>query len=140
MNVRVLIAALVGAVVSFFLGWVIYVYIVADFYAAHSLTKYYIGLEKMPPNLLGIFVSGFAGTLLLALIFNKWANINTPVEGAKAGAWIFLLIAITIDLYLWSSMNLMGKRVIITDIVINAVVGAIIGAVIAWILGYKKNE
>jgi hypothetical protein len=138
MNVRVLIAALVGAVVSFFLGWVIYAKLVADFYAAHSL--HYPFLMYAEPNLLGIFISGFAGTLLLAIIFNKWANITTLAEGAIAGSWIYLLIAISLDVYIWSTMYLLGKRVVIADIVINAVMGAVVGAIIAWVLGYKKSE
>ncbi|MFN8295412.1 MAG: hypothetical protein U0T69_04415 [Chitinophagales bacterium] len=138
MNVRVLIAALIGAVVSFFLGWLVFVYVVTDFYAAHSL--HYAGLEKMPPNLIGIFVAGFANALLIAVIFNKWANINTLAAGAIAGTWISFLIILSIDLYLWSSLNLMGKRVVIADILINTLIGTIVGTIIAWVLGYKKDQ
>ncbi len=148
MNSRVLIAALIGAVVSFFLGWLIYVYLIGDFYAAHSLTQYYITqgninggikLEKMPPNLIGIFVSGFAYTLLLAIIFSYWANISTLKNGALAGSTISLLVALSVDLSMWSTMNLFGRQVVIVDVLINVVMGAILGAVIAWVLGYKKS-
>lgn len=137
MNARVLIAALAGAVASFLLGWLFYGFLLPDFYAAHSL--HYAGLEKMPPNLIGIFVAGFAYTLLMAIIFSNWAAITTLKNGALAGSAISLLIALSVDLGMWSTMNLYGRQVVITDVLVNTVMGAVIGAVIAWVLGYKKT-
>ncbi|MFN8237686.1 MAG: hypothetical protein U0T77_05910 [Chitinophagales bacterium] len=137
MNSRVLIAALAGAVASFLLGWLFYGMLLPDFYAAHSL--HYAGLEKTPPNFIGIFVSGFAFTLLIAIIFSNWANINTLKNGALAGATISLLIALSLDLGMWSTMNLYGRQVVIADVLVNTVMGAVIGAVVAWVLGYKQS-
>ena len=136
MNARVLVAALAGAVVSFLLGWLFYGFLLPDFYAAHSL--HYQWLEKMPPNFIGIFVSGFSYTLLIAIIFSQWANISTLKNGAIAGATISLLVALSVDLGMWSTMNLYGRQVVIADVLVNAVMGTVIGAVIAWVLGYKK--
>ena len=138
MNARILIAALVGAIISFFLGWLIYGFLVTDFYATHSLMKYYVGLEKVHPDLLGIFLSCFAYTLLLAVIFGNMANITTVRNGALAGIAISLLIALSLNLSMWSMMNLYGKSIVLVDTLINAATGGIIGAVIAWIIGYKK--
>jgi hypothetical protein len=149
MNARVLIAALAGAIVSFLLGWLFYGMLLPDFYAAHSLAPYYvtqheisggIKLEKMPPNLVGIFVAGFAYTLALAIIFGNWANIKTLKNGALAGAAISLLFALSVNLGMWSTMNLYGRQVVLADTLVNAVMGTVIGAVIAWVLGYKKSE
>ncbi|MBK9328159.1 MAG: hypothetical protein IPM95_02360 [Sphingobacteriales bacterium] len=93
----------------------------------------------MPPNLIGIFVAGFAYTLLMAIIFSNWAAITTLKNGALAGSAISLLIALSVDLGMWSTMNLYGRQVVITDVLVNTVMGAVIGAVIAWVLGYKKT-
>lgn len=150
MKSRVLIAALVGAIASFLLGWLIYGTSnpLMEFYNSHSLSQYYmtqgsvsggIKLEKMPPNLIGIFVSGFAYCLLIAIVFSKWANISTLKNGALAGATISLLVALSVDLSMWSTMNLLGRGVVVADVIVNAVVGAILGAVIAGVLGYKKS-
>ncbi len=136
MNARVFTAALAGAVAYFLLGWLFYGFLLPDFYAAHSL--HYEGLEKMPPNFIGIFVSGFAFTLLLAIIFSNWANINTYKNGALAGATISLLVALSLDLGMWATMNLYGRQVVIADVLVNAIMGAVIGAVVAGVLGYKK--
>ncbi len=139
MNARVLIAAFAGAIVYFLLGWLVYGILTPDFYAAHSLTQYYIGLEKMPPNFLGIFVSGFAYTLLMAIIFGNWANINTIKNGAIAGATISLLFTLSVDLGMWATMNLYGRWIVVVDVLLNAVMGVIIGAVVAAVLGYKRT-
>lgn len=139
MNTRVLIAAFVGAIISFLLGWLIYGFLVTDFYSTHSLMKYYAGLEKVHPDLLGIFLSCFAYTLLLAVIFGNMANITTAKNGALAGIAISLLMALSFNLSMWSMMNLIGKSIVLLDSLINAATGGIIGAVIAWILGYKKS-
>ncbi len=139
MNSRVFVAALVGAIVYFLLGWLFYGFLLNDFYAAHSLTKYYIGLEKMPPNFIGIFASGLAYTLLLAIIFGYWSDISTVKNGAIAGTAIGLLFALSADLGIWSMYNLIGRQVVVADVLVNALMGAIIGTVIAMILGYKKT-
>ena len=149
MNARVLLAALAGAIVYFLLGWLFYGMILPDFYKAHSLVQYYytqdsvsggIKLEKFPPNFVGIFVSGFSYTLALSIIFGNWANIKTLKNGALAGTAIALLFFLSVNLGLWSSMNLIGKQVVIVDTLVNAGMGTIIGGVIAWVLGYKKSE
>lgn len=140
MNARVLIAAVAGAIAYFLLGWLVYGILTPDFYAAHSLTQYYIGLEKMPPNFLGIFVAGFAYTLLMAIIFGNWANINTVKNGAIAGTTLSLLFTLSVDLGMWATMNLYGRWIVVVDVLVNAVMGAVIGAVVALVLGYKKSE
>jgi hypothetical protein len=139
MNTRILIAAFAGAVIYFLLGWLVYGILIVDFFAAHSMMQYYVGLEKMPPNLIGIFISGFAFCLLLATIFGNWANITTLKNGAMAGTAIGLLIGIYVDMSLYSTLNLYGRQVVVVDVLLNALFGAILGALIAWILGYKKS-
>jgi glycopeptide antibiotics resistance protein len=139
MNARVLIAAFAGAIAYFLLGWLVYGILTPDFYATHSLTQYYNGLEKTPPNFLGIFVSGFAYTLLMAIIFGNWANITTIRNGAIAGATLSLLFTLSVDLGMWSTMNLYGRWIVVVDVLVNAVMGAMIGAVVAAVLGYKKT-
>ena len=139
MNARVLIAAFAGAIAYFLLGWLVYGILTPDFYATHSLTQYYNGLEKTPPNFLGIFVSGFAYTLLMAIIFGNWANITTIRNGAIAGATLSLLFTLSLDLGMWSTMNLYGRWIVVVDVLMNAVMGTMIGAVVAAVLGYNKT-
>ncbi|MCC6515796.1 MAG: hypothetical protein IT275_05530 [Chitinophagales bacterium] len=139
MNTRILIAATAGAILYFLLGWLIYDVLVADYYATHSVTQYYNGLIKSNPSFVGIFFSCFAFTLVLAVIFGNMANITTIKDGALAGTTISLLVALYLNLNIWSMFNMIGKTVVIADSLISAIVGGILGAVIAGILGYKRD-
>lgn len=73
--------------------------------------------------------------LLLAYIFDQWANIKTLATGAKAGALIGLLIGISYDFLNYGMTNLMNMTGAVADILMSAVMGAVTGAVVAWWLG-----
>ncbi|NNC94010.1 MAG: hypothetical protein HKN92_00500 [Chitinophagales bacterium] len=138
MNTKVLLAAFVGAVISFFFGWIVYGMLLYSF--MEDRTIYYEGLMKDPPVLWAIFVGGFCVYLLGAIIFDKWANIRSFIPGLKAGLWIGLLMSLFMDLYNYAFMNLWGFDLMIVDIVINTIMFGIIGGVIGAILGSGKKE
>lgn len=136
MNARVLLATLAGGVVTFLLGWLIFGILAADYYKAN--TNHYGGLEKENPELIGIFAANVLFSFVLAYVFDKWANIKTFVSGAIAAVIIYIPILAAYNIYFWAFMNLMGKKVLIVDVVLNAVIMAIAGGVVAIVLGFKK--
>ena len=136
MNARLIVASVVGAIVSFLLGWLIFGILAANFYTANM--NHFAGLDKMPPDLIALFAANFFFAFMMAYIFDQWAKITTWMEGAKAGAWLSFLWILSFDLFMWAFMNVLGKKVLAVDVLLNAVLGAIIGAVIAFVLGYKK--
>ncbi len=85
------------------------------------------------------FLAGLSWSLLLALIFSRYAAINTFRGGAMAGAWIMFLIALGADLYAYSMMNISTLTATLVDPFINAVQGAIVGGVVGWTLGYGNK-
>lgn len=137
MNMKVLVAAFVAAVAAFLFGWLIFGILLADFYSAN--TTVYAGLMKDPPDFLMIFLSNLFSAFLLAFIFQRWAGINSARDGAMGGFIIFLLIAVSFDLFLYATMNLFSPLVIVVDVISNAVFGALIGAITGYILGTGKK-
>lgn len=137
MNTRVLLAALAGGVAAFLLGWLLYGMLLMDI--MRSINPQVAGYEKDPPMLLGIFLSNVVWALFLAMIFNRWANINTWRSGAMAGAWMSALIALSIDLYFLAATNVMSFNGMLLDVVSNVVMGAAIGAVVGWALGFRQT-
>lgn len=138
MNVRVILASLAGAIVSFLLGWLVYGILLAGFY--ESNTNHFEGLMINPPNLIGIFLSGWAFSFLLAFIFDRWANISEFVPGLVAAAIISFFIVVGYDIFFWASMRLYGKKLLVVDVVTGTVFNALIGGVVALVLGMKKKE
>ena len=118
MNKKILIAALVGAVASFLAGWLVFGYLLEGYYKSNTIV--YQGLMKEPPVLWAIFVSGLCWSLLLAIIFDKWANIRTFAGGLMVAGWISFLIALSFDLSLYSFFNLNTFSFLVVDVVIRS--------------------
>lgn len=137
MNTKVLLATLAAGIAGFLFGWLLFGILLMDFYAANTIV--YEGLMRNPPDLIMIFISNLLTAFLLAFIFNRWANIRNAVEGAQAGFIILGLVAASVDLFLYATMNLHNAWIMAVDIVANAAFGAFIGAVVALVLGSGKK-
>ncbi|MBX2927048.1 MAG: hypothetical protein KF852_04370 [Saprospiraceae bacterium] len=131
---KILIAALAGTVVFFLLGWLVWGIVLRDFMAANYVSS---GILKADKDMIlwAMVLGNFAAAFLLAFIFDFWANISTFVTGAKAGALIFGLIAVSMDLVWYASANILNLNGTIADIIASTVVGAIVGGVIGLVLG-----
>lgn len=132
-------AALIGGVVNFLGGWLVYG-IILDPYFRTLMTPEGMAIIKDPPLLGGIFGGSVIWALLLALIYHRWASISTLKTGAIAGAVISLLVALSVDLSVYSMWNISSFMVVIVDPIGSAVLGAITGAVVGWILGYGGRK
>lgn len=143
MNItRVLAGTAAGGITMFFLGWLVFGVILADFMKANTVQ--YAGLLKEPmPDMIPLVIANLAYAWLLAFIFDFWGNIKTFVTGLKGGALITLPIAIWLDLQFLAFMNLYtGIAPIIVDVIAATAVGAITGGIVGLTLGLvgKKAE
>ncbi|CAN5849570.1 hypothetical protein BH20ACI4_BH20ACI4_32620 [soil metagenome] len=142
MIIRVLAATVAGGIAFFFLGWLIFGLLLAEFMKAHTIN--YPGLLKEPmPDMIPLALANLAWAWLIAFIFDYWAGIKTFVGGLKGGALIMFPIILGIDLQFMAFMNLyQGFTPLIVDVIASTVLGAIAGGVIGLILGLvgKKAE
>jgi hypothetical protein len=114
MNARVLIAAFAGAIAYFLLGWLVYGILTPDFYATHSLTQYYNGLEKImsikitfPDGAVKEFNEGITALEIAGQLSNSLpkkvlaAEINGEVQDATRA----INTDATIKLLTWNDTN-----------------------------------
>jgi hypothetical protein len=139
MNTRLIIASVIGCILFFFLGWLIYGVLLMHFYVAHT-TQDYQGLMRETPNYIAAVISDLSVSFLLAFIFQRWAGIKTFTKGILAGLLITFLIALWMDLYFVAFTKLYDAPFIIVDIIVYTALGGLIGGVIGWILGYEKKK
>lgn len=132
-----LIATLVGAIAAFLGGWLIWGILMKDFYDANTIQ--YEGLMLMPPRLGTLFLGNLAWAWLIAYIFDRWANIRTFGGGFTAGLIISFALALYMDMFMYSMMNMMSLTVIIVDILVSTIFGAVIAGIIAAMLGTGKR-
>lgn len=139
MSTKMLLAALVGGVVAFFLGWLVFGMLLQSYYEANSVhyEGLYRGEDEM--RLYGIFLSNLCWAGLLAYIFDKWANIRSFGPGFMGGAIVFALTTAGFDLMMWSTMNMGPYKMYIVDVLVQAVFGGIIGGVVGFVLGRGKT-
>jgi hypothetical protein len=134
MNLRVLVAAIVGAIVMFFLGYLIYGLALASFMQANTIQ--YPGLMKDPPEFIALGLSNLAFAWLYAFIFDNWAGIKTFVGGVLGGISIAIPLALAVDLQYLAFMNIYKSLIVIlVDIVAIAVMNGIAGGVMGLIIG-----
>jgi hypothetical protein len=140
MNTKVLLAALAGAVATFLSGWLLYGIVLKNFYDSNMLE---VARPVMRPHgeeiLWAIFVGCLAWSLLLALVFSRWASISTLKTGAIAGAWMGFLISLGSSFFTYGVVNMSQMVVYLVDPITNIVQGAIAGGVVGWVLGYGNR-
>jgi len=139
MKTQVLIATLIGAIVAFFAGWVIWGMLTMDYYNSNLSELYVSMISREKPILWMIFVAQIVWALLLAYLFDQM-NIKNFIDGMKCGAIIFFLIISGFDIMFHASSDFFSNyTIIIVDILLNTVFGGIIGGVIGWWLGRSKE-
>lgn len=134
---RILVAGVVGGIVYFFLGWIIYGMLLMDFMSSHGQGASYMRADG-DMVWWALLLGNICGGLLLAMIFGRWGSISTWQTGAAAGAVIGLLMGASFDLTMYGTSTLMDMTGTVVDILVYGVMGAVGGAVVAWVLGYKK--
>ncbi|MBK8339717.1 MAG: hypothetical protein IPK99_06850 [Flavobacteriales bacterium] len=135
---KVLVAALVGGVVAFLLGWLIFGIALMGYYETNMI--HYEGLMKAEDELnLGLmFLSNFTVSLLLAYVFQR-AGVAGLRGGAITGAAIGFLFYLSVDLGFMAMMNYFATAaVMVVDVLANTVWAACIGAAVGFMLGRGK--
>ena len=114
-------------------GFVIYVLLLPTFFTDMGVSE---DMMKESPDMIMILLGNIAGGLLLAHIFNHWANITTFKTGAKAGAIIGLLVSLYAGLIQYGTTNIASSVTpYLADAVVSAILWAIAGGVVGLVLG-----
>ncbi|MEX1257419.1 MAG: hypothetical protein WEG36_07365 [Gemmatimonadota bacterium] len=130
---RILVATLAGAIVAFVLGYLIWGLALAGFFESNAGAA--LNLMKEPFNLGAIALGQLAGALLLALVIQRWGEGGSAGGGAKVGAIVGFLMALSYDLTMFGSSNLMNLTATLVDPLISGVHFAVVGGVTAVALG-----
>jgi hypothetical protein len=129
---RLAIGSIVGAVVIYIMGIVIWGMLFTDFFAANA------GSAEGVPREAEILWAVGLGTLLYAamvtLTLEARSGTASLMEGLKAGALVGFLLWGTADFILYGNFNLFNLNGTIADVVLEAIRGGIGGAAIGLVL------
>ncbi|THD69775.1 hypothetical protein E7Z59_05460 [Robertkochia marina] len=127
-----LLATLVGTIVMFFLGYLIWGMLTVEFFTQHSLAD----LTK-EPNIMYIFAGNLVMTFVISSLYGKWADGNySAASGFKFGAMVGLFVGVGMGLLWFGSANMMTLTGHIAEAGLDILFYAVIGAVVGFV--YQK--
>ncbi len=132
MTNKTLFGALAGGVSLFLLGWLIYGILLMDYTSANNNQC----AANPPEDMIwwAMIVSCLASGLLLALILT-WSNQSGAAAGAKIGAIAGALIALSVDLSMFSMSSMFsGLTPLLVDVIAYTVMMAIGGAIVGLVM------
>jgi hypothetical protein len=134
--IKILLAALVGTIVYFGIGWLVFEGLLGKYMSAN--TTQIVGFKKSEEesSMVMLIVSCAAYALLLAIVMGNWTQVNTFKEGAILGATVGILVATMTNSYWYSTSHFFNSIVpVLVDIAAAGLTVGIMGGAIAWILG-----
>jgi len=138
MLIRILVAGIVGAVVSMIMGFLVWGMLLAS-YMESTMSPAAKAVISSNPRMLPMIAAQLGFGFLFAFVFVRWAGVRSLVSGMFAGAVLgFFYAFITnlmndaffVNLHIGSNTPPM-----IVDIAAGTVVGAVIGAAEGLVLG-----
>ncbi len=134
---KIVIGTLVGGVVFFLLGFLIYGLLLADFMAANSNPCVMLKMEEM--IWWALIASNLVMAFFLSLIFS-WTGTNTIGGGMGKGAMVGFITGLGFDLGMYATSTMMNSPgAIMADVAASAVMCAVTGAAIGMVMGMGKK-
>jgi hypothetical protein len=133
---KLFMGGLVGGILYFGLGYLIYGNLLMGFMQKHPGTAMNVDRAAADIQFLYLAVGSLLQGFLLAYIFVK-ANISSAASGFLTGGVVGLLNSAGLDSIMYGTTNVMSKTMMCADVAAATVMAAIVGAIIALVMGKK---
>lgn len=130
---RSLTGALVGAIVLYATGYLIFDLAFAKFYSTNVGSA--TGVERDDQLVWAMLVANLTYGALITFVIENRTGILLIGEGAKIGAIVGFLLWCTVDFVYYGTTNIANLTRTVVDPLLEAVHGGIGGTVIAAVLG-----
>jgi hypothetical protein len=137
MDMKILKGTLIGGIVFFLLGWLVYGILLADFMTSNYNQCAYRPMEEMVwwAMILSNLIYAYFLTLIL-----KWTGAQGLLDGLKTGALVGLLFAATIDFSFYAMTTMFyNMGAILVDLIASTAMTAAIGIAIVLLWGKEKT-
>jgi uncharacterized membrane protein len=135
MNTRFVVAALLGAVSLFVLGFVLWGVLLMDFFQANVITDV---MKETPDPFWALIVGHLAYATLLTLVIGVWSGATGAIPAMKTAAVVGLLMAVSVDFTMLATAEILNLTASVVDPLVTTVQSAVTGAVIGWWLGREE--
>lgn len=135
---KLLMGGIVGGILFFGLGYLIYGNLLTGFMQKHPGTA--TGVDRAMDDLqfLYLIIGNMASGFLMAYIFVK-GNVNTIGNGLVTGGIVGALVSIGFDCVMYATTHVISKTAMAADVAASTVMCAIVGAVVGMVMGMGKK-
>lgn len=135
---KLLIGGIVGGILFFGLGYLIYGNLLMGFMQKHPGTA--TGVDRVMEDIqfLYLVIGNLAMGFLLTYVFVK-SNVSSLAGGLFTGGIIGALVSVGIDCMMYGTTNVISKTAMAADVAATTVMYAIVGAVIGMLMGMGKK-
>lgn len=130
---RLATGTLVGGVILYVVGYLIFDLMFADFYAANAGSA--TGVARDPQLVWAVALGSLSYAALVTLAIGSRAGSSNIGAGLKIGAVVGFLLWFTVDFILYGVTNVANLTRAVVDPLLELVRGGIAGAVIAVVFG-----
>ncbi len=132
---KTVLGGIVGGVAFFFVGWAVWGILLDSYYNQHNGCPGFMRTDdEMMGKMLWMVLSNLASGFMLAIVFG-WANVGSATDGAKYGAIIGLLNAMSFNFGFYAMSNMFDSlNPHLVDTISSAAVFGVIGGIIGWIM------
>lgn len=133
---KLLMGGIVGGILYFLLGWLVYGNLMADFFKNHPGTA--TNVDKAEMDYLYLAIGNLAQGFLIAYIFVK-GNVSSLGNGLVTGGIVGLLGCVGINCIMYGVSNITSKTAMAGDVAAFTVISAIVGAAVGAVMGMGKK-
>ena len=135
---KLLIGGIVGGILYFGLGYLVYGNLLMNFMKDHPGTATGIDRTMEEFQFMYLTIGNLAMGFLLAYIFVK-GNINSAASGLVTGGIVGLLVSVGFDSVMYATTNIISKTAMAADVAAFTVISAIVGAIVGMVMGMGKK-
>ena len=135
---KLFIGGIVGGILFFGLGYLIYGNLLAGFMQKHPGTATGVGRAMEDFQFLYLAIANLALGFMLAFVFAK-SNVNSVAGGIVTGGIIGALVSVGYDCMTYATTNVTSKTAMAADVAATTVMCAIVGAVLGMLMGMGKK-
>lgn len=130
-----ILATLVGFVVIFLLGWLLYGFLLMDFYGANSGSATGVARDEADMVWWALIVGNLLQAYFLVYVFGKMGHVNSFMSGLGTGAIIGFILGLAMNLTMFGTTNMMNLTATMVDPFVSMIMMGLTGGAIGVILG-----
>ena len=135
---KLLIGGIVGGILYFGLGYLVYGNLLMNFMKDHPGTATGVDRTMEEFQFMYLTIGNLAMGFLLAYIFVK-GSINSAGGGLVTGGIVGLLVSVGFDTVIYATTNIISKTAMAADVAAFTVISAIVGAAVGMVMGMGKK-